>query len=110
MATLITGGTGLIGSALADKLLARGERVVLFDSAPAETRLAPLRAHGDNLQVVRGDVQSLAELVDAIRTHRVAAVVHLAFVLGGEGNREPERATRVNILGSVNGVEDTGLS
>src|SRR5215468_7796315 len=91
MSTLITGGTGLIGSALAEKLLTRGERVVLFDAAPAETRLALLRAHGDNLHVVRGDVQSLAELVDAIRKHRVDAVVHLAFVLGGEGNRVRER-------------------
>ena len=110
MSTLITGGTGLIGSALAEKLLARGERVVLFDAAPAETRLAPLRAHGDKLQVVRGDVQSLAELVDAIRTHKVAAVVHLAFVLGGEGNRVPERATRINILGTVNALEAARLS
>ena len=67
MSTLITGGTGLIGSAL-------------------------------------------AELVDAIRTHKVAAVVHLAFVLGGEGNRVPERATRINILGTVNALEAARLS
>src|SRR5262249_20155304 len=110
MSTLITGGTGLIGSVLAEKLLTRGERVVLFDAAPAETRLALLRVYGDNLHVVRGDVQSLAELVDAIRKHRVAAVVHLAFVLGGEGNRVPERATRINILGTVNALEAARLS
>ena len=110
MATLITGGTGLIGSSLAEKLLARDERVVLFDAAPAEARLAPLRTHGEHLQVVRGDVQSIAELVEAIRKHRVTAIVHLAFLLGGEGNLVPERATRINILGTVNALEAARLT
>jgi dihydroflavonol-4-reductase/UDP-glucose 4-epimerase len=110
MATLITGGTGLIGSSLAEKLLARGERVVLFDAAPAEGRLAALRSYGDHLHVVRGDVQSIAELVEAIRTHRATSVVHLAFLLGGEGNLVPERATRINILGTVNALEAARLT
>ena len=35
MAVLITGGTGLIGSRTAGKLIDRGERPVLFDYAPA---------------------------------------------------------------------------
>jgi nucleoside-diphosphate-sugar epimerase len=110
MTTLITGGTGLIGSTLADKLLTRGDNVVLFDAAPAEARLAPLRAHGDRLAVVRGDVQALGELVDAVRRHRVTAIVHLAFLLGGEANLVPERATRINMLGTVNALEAARLT
>src|SRR5262245_20511299 len=110
MTTLITGGTGLIGSALAGKPLARGERVVLFAAAPAESRLAALRAYGDHAQVVRGDVQALGELLDAARRHRVTAIVHLAFLLGGAANQAPERATRINILGTVNALEAARLS
>jgi len=110
MTTLITGGTGLIGSALAEKLLARGERVVLFDAAPAESRVAELKKYGDHAQVVRGDVQALGELIDAARRHRATAIVHLAFLLGAGANQAPERATRINILGTVNALEAARLS
>ena len=110
MATLITGGTGLIGACLSEKLLAHGERVVLFDLAIAESRIAPLRTHGDRLQVVRGDVLSLVALLDVVRTHGVTSIVHLAYVLGHDCNRMPERATRVNILGTVNVLEAARLS
>jgi UDP-glucose 4-epimerase len=110
MITLITGGTGLIGLVLAEKLLARDEQVVLLDSAVNDARLRPLRHHGNRLQVVRGDVQSLSELIDAVQRHRVEAIVHLAFVLGAEANRVPERATRVNILGTVNALETARLA
>ena len=109
LTTLITGGTGLIGAALAGDLLRRGQRVVLFDAVPAEARLAGLRRHAEALAVVRGDVQSLGELSEAVRAHRPHAIVHLAFVLGAEGNRAPERATRVNILGTVNVLEAARL-
>jgi nucleoside-diphosphate-sugar epimerase len=108
--TLITGGAGLIGACLAEKLLARGDRVVLFDPSIAEHRVAPLRRHGDRLRTVRGDVQSLAELLNAIREHDVSAIVHLAYLLGTRCNRTPESATRVNVVGTVNVLEAARLA
>ena len=43
MTTFITGGTGLIGTTLADQLLSGGERVVLFiHIARARAGLPPL--------------------------------------------------------------------
>jgi UDP-glucose 4-epimerase len=110
MATLVTGGTGLIGACLAEKLLIRGERVVLLDIAVAEQRIEPLRSHGDRLRVVRGDVQSLVALLDVVRAHAVTSIVHLAYLLGSECNRFPEQATRVNILGTLNVLEAARLS
>lgn len=110
MTTLITGGTGLIGACLAEKLLSRDEPVVLFDLAAAEWRIAPLRVHGDRLQVVRGDVQSLVELLDVVRAHGVTSIVHLAYLLGVECNTIPERATRINVLGTLNVLEAARLS
>lgn len=109
MATLITGGTGLIGAVLADMLLRRGERVVLLDTAPAEWRIRHIAAAPGRLDVVRGDVTSLVDLLDTIRTHGVTAVVHLAYVLGAESNESPELATRVNIMGTTNVLEASRL-
>lgn len=111
MTTLITGGTGLIGVRLAAQLLARGDRVALFDLAPAAWRIEELReSAGARLAVVRGDVTSLVDLLDAIRTHEVRAIVHLAYVLGAESNQHPELATRVNVLGTSNVLEAARLS
>lgn len=110
MATLITGGTGLIGASLAEQLVARGERVVLFDVAPAIWRVqAVLDRAPEAVRVLRGDVLSLPNLLDAVRDHAVTAVVHLAFILGAESNADPELATRVNILGTVNVFEAARL-
>lgn len=39
-ATLITGGTGLIGSSIARRLLGRGDSVVLLDIMPSEERVS----------------------------------------------------------------------
>jgi len=110
VSTLITGGTGLIGACLAEKLLARSERVVLFDWAPAQWRIRHLSAAGgDQLAVTRGDVGSLVDLLEAVRARDVTAIVHLAYVLGAESNEHPELATRVNIMGTTNVLEAARL-
>lgn len=110
MTTLITGGTGLIGACLAEKLLARGERVALLDVTPAEWRVRHLiETAGERLRLIRGDVCSLVALLDAVRSTGAVAIVHLAYVLGAESNQDPELASRVNIMGTVNVLEAARL-
>lgn len=108
MTTVITGGTGLIGAVVAERLVARGEAVVLLDVAPAAWRLGPL-AGDPRVSLVRGDVTSLVEVMDAVRGREVRAIVHLAYVLGAESNAAPELATRVNIGGTTNVLEAARL-
>ena len=52
---LVTGGAGFIGSHLADALLARGERVRVFDNFSTGSR-ANLEA-GSGIEVVEGDLR-----------------------------------------------------
>lgn len=110
MNVLITGGTGLIGSRIAERLLDEGNEVVLLDRVPDPDRVADLQQrHGDRVRVVQGDVLSFANLGDAMRAGPVDAVVHLAYVLGSESNAQPQAATEVNVTGTVNVLETARL-
>jgi nucleoside-diphosphate-sugar epimerase len=103
MSTLITGGTGLIGSRIAERLLRDGERVILFDVAPVAERVDPLKEKfGDLLAVEKGDVFAFGSLGEAVRRYEVSRMVHLAYLLGAESNANPGLATQVNVVGTVN--------
>lgn len=110
MNVLITGGTGLIGSRIAERLLEEGSSVVLLDRVPDQQRVEGLRSrHGDAVRVVQGDVLSFGNLGDAMRQGPVDSVVHLAYMLGSESNAQPQSATEVNITGTVNVLETARL-
>lgn len=110
MNVLITGGTGLIGSRMAERLLDEGHEVVLFDRMPDQSRVEDLRdRHADRVRVVQGDVLSFANLGDAMREGPVDAVVHLAYMLGSESSAQPQAATQVNVVGTVNVLETARL-
>src|SRR5436190_9950240 len=64
----VTGGSGLIGRALAKRLLARGDRVVAL--ARSDASAAELRGLG--AEVVRGDLLDDAALAEGMRDSAVA--------------------------------------
>ena len=103
MSTLITGGTGLIGSKIAERLLENQEPVILVDVMPAAERVDPLKEKfGDQLTVEKGDVIGFGGLGDLVRRHEVSRIVHLAYMLGAESNANPGLATQVNVVGTTN--------
>ncbi|WP_030923457.1 NAD-dependent epimerase/dehydratase family protein [Streptosporangium amethystogenes] len=94
---LITGGSGFIGSHLADALLARGDSVVVLDNL-STGRLENLRPHPD-LRFVHGSV--LDELMVDELVHRCDVVVHMAAAVGVKLIVEqPLRSLTTNIRGS----------
>lgn len=80
MPTLITGGTGFLGSTLA-RYLAReqGEHVVLFDAYP---RPEAVKDIADRVTIVRGEISELQDLVAVIRAHSIDRIAHMAFSVG----------------------------
>jgi dTDP-L-rhamnose 4-epimerase len=74
---LVTGGAGFIGSHVVDRLLARGDRVRIFDSlaAPVHDGTIPPYVPAD-AEFIRGDVRDAHALRRAL--DGVTAVVHLA--------------------------------
>lgn len=71
MRVLVTGGTGVIGSAVVRRLVARGDRVAAIVRDPAHAE--PLRELGVEVRV--GDLSRTAAIVDAMRGSEAA--VHL---------------------------------
>jgi UDP-glucose 4-epimerase len=97
---LITGGAGFIGSHLAERLLARGDRVVLLDnlSTGSMENIRHLKSeehleyHLDNIE----NRQLVAELVDDADT-----IVHLAAAVGVKLIVEsPVRTIETNVNGT----------
>jgi UDP-glucose 4-epimerase len=97
---LITGGAGFIGSHLAERLLARGDRVVLLDnlSTGSMDNIRHLKTfermeyHLDNIE----NRQLVAELVDD-----ADAVIHLAAAVGVKLIVEsPVRTIETNVNGT----------
>lgn len=100
MSYLITGGSGFIGSHLADALLARGDSVTVLDdlSTGRESNLARAREH-PGLRFVHGSVLD-APLVDEL-TRQCDVVAHLAAAVGVKLIVEqPLRSLTTNLRGS----------
>lgn len=100
MRYLITGGAGFIGSHLAERLLARGDRVVLLDnlSTGSMDNIRHLKVSGQmeyHLDTIE-NLQLLAELVDD-----ADVIVHLAAAVGVKLIVEsPVRTIETNVNGT----------
>ena len=103
MAVMVTGG-GLIAAHAARSIAETGDDVVVFDVAPSEAYLDVVMA-GRPYQLVRGDILDLAQLMHAVRSIKVDAIVHTAAFLPGRSAAQPAMAVRVNIEGAVNALE-----
>lgn len=101
MKVLITGGSGFIGSHLTDRLLARGDEVLVIDNY-ATGRRDNLTPH-PNLQVTEGSIAD-GELVNqAFENFKPDQVVHAAASYKDPNNWAED--ARTNVLGTANIVQ-----
>lgn len=100
MKYLITGGAGFIGSHLVDKLVARGDYVIILDDLSTGS-LDNIKHHKDNFSVefVQGSILN-ADLVDDC-VCRSDSILHLAAAVGVHNIIEkPLESLSTNIRGS----------
>jgi len=125
---LVTGGAGFIGSHLARRLLARGDRVTVLDdfndfydparkrqnvawllaepAAAAAAAAAPEPARRDRLRLVEGDIRDAALVDRLFAAGAFDAVVHLAARAGVRPSlREPVLYEDVNCVGTLRLLE-----
>jgi len=98
----VTGGAGFIGSTLADRLLALGHHVTIFDNfSTGRPAFIEAALPHPACSVVRGDLSDHDTLVRAMRG--CALVFHLAANADVRwGSLRPRRDLRENTLGTAN--------
>lgn len=99
--TFVTGGTGLVGGWLVQRLVESGAQVVCLirDWEPQSRLLAGDLAR--QVTIVRGDVRDQALLERALGEYEVDTVIHLAAqTIVGIANRNPVSTLETNIAGT----------
>lgn len=93
---LITGGAGFVGSSLAQKLLFRGERIIVVDNFNEYLHSASVKERNirelydsleenslpkTNLVVIRGDIRDIVLVAEALSKYEVDTIIHLAALV-----------------------------
>lgn len=97
MKILITGGTGFIGSTLTERLLSRGDSVLVIDNY-ATGRRDNLKPH-PNLRITEGTIADEDLVNHAFGEFRPEVVVHAAASYKDPGNWTED--ARTNVLGTA---------
>ena len=112
MKILVTGGAGFIGSHLVERLLERGDEVVVidnfdpyYDPTIKEQNIQHALEY-DTYTLYREDILDTDALTNIFNTHDFDVVVHLAAKAGVRPSiKDPVGYTRVNVEGTVNILE-----
>ncbi len=102
MATLITGGSGFIGSHLCNILIERGERPVILDISPPGPILHSVTGKFD---FQRGSLSNVSTIINCIQEYNIKRIFHLGGMLSLPSELNPWEAFDINVLGTYNILE-----
>lgn len=92
-ALVVTGGRGFVGRAVVKRLRDAGRDVVSLDTTAT--------ADDADCDEIQCDITSGEQLQRVFASRAIGGVVHLAAILPTAAQREPVRATQVNVDGSL---------
>ena len=108
MATLVTGGTGFIGSNAVRALAQRGHKVICFDLTPPDDLVRKyLEPWTEHVVFVQGDLLDKADL-ERLESHDITRIVHAAVFTGILPEIETGRSysiVEINVMGTTNLLE-----
>jgi len=98
----VTGGAGFVGSHLVDALLARGDRVRIFDNLDPQVHPEGRRPHWvpSDAEFVQGDMRNAGQVLASLAD--IDVVYHLAAAVGvGQSMYQIADYTAVNTMGTA---------
>jgi UDP-glucose 4-epimerase len=100
MSTLITGGTGFIGSHLVELLISKDDQILILDSSSDKTIIDLYRKfRKDKIKIITGSILNQELVTELMKS--VTKCYHLAASLGVEQiNNDPLNSLEVNIKGT----------
>ena len=107
MATLVTGGTGFVGSNIVKTLAQWGHEVVCFDvAAPDALVRSYVQPWEERVTFIQGDILNKGDLERVAAHHNITRIVHAAaFTPSRASNIETERSRSIvdiNLVGTAN--------
>jgi UDP-glucose 4-epimerase len=103
MRTLVTGGSGFIGSNLVDALVDRGDEVTVVDDLSTGRRENLAAAVERGAELVELDIRDSQALRDVVTRRAPEAIFHLAAQIDVRRSvADPAADARINIEGTVN--------
>src|SRR5579864_1118484 len=97
---LITGAGGFIGRAVTSLLEQSGVRTVLLDQGSAFASCSESAGRKFACDISRSE-----EVEQVFAAEPIGGIIHLAAILPTSAQKDPVRATEVNVLGSLNLLE-----
>jgi UDP-glucose 4-epimerase len=101
---VMTGGTGFIMSQVAERLVAMGKEVILFDNNEQHEmykETQKLLQENDNIRLVQGDVRDKAAVKNVVTD--AETVYHFAALMGTSARFKQEVLTvDINVIGTLN--------
>ncbi len=100
---LITGSSGLIGSALCKDLTANGHTVVGYDRANHENKL-------ENYFFEEGDLRDFPRLASVLKRYKIDSIIHCGGISHSKvGEDSPYSLVQINMTGTLNIFEAAKL-
>lgn len=106
MASLITGGTGLVGAELAHLLVEEGEEVVVCNRNLRWDRIDDIK---DKVKAVSADVGISSHVMNLVKDYKITDIYHLGAMLSHVSESDHAGSFQTNVVGSFNVLEAARL-
>jgi threonine 3-dehydrogenase len=106
MSILVTGGYGLIGSALTRMLVERGEKVSVLDQHVLPGRFSGL---AEKVKTYQADLGNFSKVLEAVKESSPRVILHLGAMLSLPSNADPQASFSTNVAGTYHVLEAARL-